>query len=425
MEPHQHRTSGISTQHLADALSEYDRLFLEHIEREYRPTFQQMRMLTELAIDLRVWRERPLQEFWIDEAGGTRVGRPRLKAIINDLMSRIGTLRSEGTDYSTFTAKPEYSSKATHVEELGPIKLLGRCPCPVSGEKTRCCNLLTLDVVQQCAFACSYCSIQSFYHKNEIIFAANLSERLEQLELPEGAWHIGTGQSSDSLMWGNDHGVLDALVQFSHRHPQIVIELKTKSARTDWIDLAHLTRSMVATWSLNAPTIIAKEEHGTVSLQSRLDAARKAADAGIMVGFHLHPMVHFSHWEEEYRFVIEQITERFSSEEVLMLSLGTLTFTKEAIRELRKSGRPSRVLQMELTQVAGKFSYPDQIKQRLFSHAFSCFPDSWKTPDGPFFYLCMEPPHLWEPVFGFSYPSNADFEIAMREHYRKKLNVMQ
>lgn len=40
--------------------------------------------------------------------------------------------------------------------------------CPVASEKTRCCNLLTLDAVESCGFDCSYCSIQSFYNQNTI-----------------------------------------------------------------------------------------------------------------------------------------------------------------------------------------------------------------------------------------------------------------
>lgn len=182
--------------------------------------------------------------------------------------------------------------------------------------------------------------------------------------------------------------------------------------------------NMVATWSMNAPTIIEKEEHKSASLEKRLEAARRAADAGIMVGFHLHPMVYFSGWEEEYQRVVEAIVTLFSPDEVVMVSFGTLTFTKEVLRQLRQSGQPSRILQMELTESAGKYSYPTAIKQKLFSHAYASFPPSWKSESGPFFYLCMELPELWEPVLGRSYPDNASFENDMRRQYWKKLGIV-
>ncbi|MDX9809064.1 MAG: hypothetical protein RBT04_02810, partial [Sphaerochaetaceae bacterium] len=48
-------------------------------------------------------------------------------------------------------------------------------------------------------------------------------------------------------------------------------------------------------------------------------------------------------------------------------------------------------------------------------------PDEWKNETGPFFYLCMELPSLWMPVFGRMYADNAAFESDMRRAYRSKL----
>ncbi len=73
--------------------------------------------------------------------------------------------------------------------------------------------LLTLDAVRQCGFGCSYCSIQSFYDQQRIYFYSDLPRRLEDLSRSlnrDQLYHIGTGQSSDSLMFGNRHGVLEA-----------------------------------------------------------------------------------------------------------------------------------------------------------------------------------------------------------------------
>lgn len=106
-----------------------------------------------------------------------------------------------------------------------------------------------------------------------------------------------------------------------------------------------------------------------------------------------------------------------------MISLGTLTFTKEVLRQLRQSNQPSRILQMELSESAGKYSYPAAIKQQMFTFAYSCFPESWKSAQAPFFYLCMELPELWEPVFGRSYPDNRSFEMDMRIHYEKRVGI--
>ena len=82
----------------------------------------------------------------------------------------------------------------------------------------------------------------------------------------------------------------------------------------------------------------------------------KARDNGNLVGFHIHPMFFFKGWEDEYKYVIDEITSRFKPEELLMIGIGTLTFTKAVIKRLREMGAESKVLEMELVEAAGKYS---------------------------------------------------------------------
>lgn len=326
-------------------------------------------------------------------------------------------LRNEETDYSSFFPNRKIHKKTRAIVEDSAI-LLGRCPCPVDGEKTRCCKLRTLDAVQQCSFGCSYCSVQAFYNENQIRVVDNLAERLATLPLDSDIWHIGTGQSSDSLLWGDDFGTLSALSEFAIQNPNIIIELKSKSKRD--VFSKHYPRNMVFTWSLNAPTIIEKEEHLTASLEERLSIAEKARDNGNLVGFHIHPMVYFKGWEDEYSFIAGEIMKRFSPDDICMISIGTLTFTKAVLKRLREQGAESKVLEMELAPAAGKFSYPLEIKKKMFSHVYSSFSEEFHR--NVFFYMCMEDPSLWIPVLGREYACDKEFESDMKRNYLRKVN---
>ena len=273
----------------------------------------------------------------------------------------------------------------------------------------------------QCAFGCSYCSIQAFYNENEIKIVSNLEEKLDNLEITDDVWHIGTGQASDSLLLGDDYGTLSALSSFAEKHPDIVIELKSKSKRDVF---SHpWPKNMVFTWSLNAPTIIEKEEHFTASLIERLEDAEKARDNGNLVGFHIHPMFYFKGWEDEYKYVIDEITSRFSPSDILMIGIGTLTFTKAVIKRLREMGAESKVLEMELTEAAGKYSYPLDKKEKMFKHIYSSFPKEYE--DNIFFYLCMEDPSLWMKYLGREYSCDKEFEMDMKRFYLSKINSIR
>jgi spore photoproduct lyase len=401
-------------------LSSREREFLSCKTEALRLSHQQIRQLLDIATDLAMWDAGSLREHWSEEGLEQYHGKERARQVVHRVEADWEALRREPASYDNFTGGPPPVQKLSFRTADPRDALLGSCP--VASPRTRCCNLLTLDAVQQCGFACSYCSIQSFYGDGEVFLHEDLPEKLAALELDPGRrYHIGTGQSSDSLMWGNRAGLLDALFDFAARRPNVILELKSKSDNIDYLLANSVPPNILATWSLNTPTIISQEEHLTAPLERRLRAARRAADKGIPIGFHFHPVIHYRGWEEEYRQLIERLQELFSPDEVVTVSFGTLTYSKEALKVLRRQPLRSKVLQLPLTDAAGKLSYPFDTKRQLFRNAFRAFAPQWR--ERVFFYLCMEEPELWQPVFGYSYPDNERFEAAMLEHYVRAMGL--
>ena len=106
-----------------------------------------------------------------------------------------------------------------------------------------------------------------------------------------------------------------------------------------------------------------------------------------------------------------------------MIGIGTLTFTKAVIKRLREMGAESKVLEMELVDAAGKYSYPLDKKEKMFRHIYSSFPKEYK--DNIFFYLCMEDPSLWMKCLGREYSCDKDFEMDMKRFYLSKINSVR
>ncbi len=408
----------ISEQTPFSRLPEEQRSFLRQQAYRFHFTLQDLRKLTEMALDLNMWGEGSIIELWPSPADSGETGRDAKKRVLKDVSACWERKRSEANHY-TEAAHGEPQEKPSAEAVLRSKDGLGLGYCPVASVKTRCCNLMTLDAVENCGYGCSYCSIQSFFGDNRVFFDDRFGEKLGALKLdPNRIYHIGTGQSSDSLMWGNSHGVLDTLIEFARDHPNVILELKTKSGNIAHLSKADPPRNLICTWSLNTPTIIRNEEKGTASLEKRLAAARALADKGVIIGFHFHPIVHYAGWKQDYAGVVKSVQDTFNPAEVAMISLGTLTYTKPVIKMIRESQLRSKILKMGLTESDGKFSYPEQLKLELFSHVYHCFDSSWH--DGAFFYLCMENNKYWKPVFGFEYSSNTEFEQAMIKDYMRK-----
>ncbi|MCH8068649.1 MAG: hypothetical protein IID16_05170 [Candidatus Marinimicrobia bacterium] len=410
-----------SEQVLYQSLDDESKMFIRKTGFKYRLSFQELRQITEIAVDLRMWSEPSLATQWNElELLTTLEGRARKKRLLQKLTDRWLLLKNQETVYKSHAAPPSspFDPKKLTIQESNN-EVFGMCP--VASEKTVCCNLKTIDVIQGCVLGCSYCSIQTFYDPDNIAIVEDLSEKLDNIVLnPNKRYHIGSGQSSDSLALGNRNGILDAQMEFAMKNPNVILEFKTKSKNVKYFLETDIPKNVFVSWSLNPQVIIDQEEHRTATLTQRLRAAQKVADKGIRVGFHFHPMVHYQGWKNDYRELIETLLDMFSAEEVALVSFGTLTFIKPAIKSLRLKGIKSKVLQIPLEEAAGKFSYPMRIKEELFRTAWDAF-QPWR--DRVFFYLCMEGRELWETVFGFCYGNNEEFEEALFDHVNNKLGV--
>ncbi|MCV6607806.1 MAG: hypothetical protein OIF32_06295 [Campylobacterales bacterium] len=362
-----------------------------------------------MSLDLNMWQEEPIDKICqIKESK---------KEYLKDLKKVYQDLK-ENKSYKNFHY--EKSQRKPKIEEIEK-ESLGLGMCPVASEKTRCCNLMTLDAIESCGFDCSYCSIQSFYNGDKITFDKSFSNKLESLELdPNKTYHIGTGQSSDSLLYGNKNGALEAVIEFAKKNKNVILELKSKSKNIEYLLKNEIPRNLIVTWSMNTPTIIENEEHLSATLEERIESARRVSDKGILVGFHFHPMVYYEGWEEEYSKVYQLIQENFKPEEVVLISIGTLTFIKPVIKKLRERKFSSKILQMDMVDAEGKFSYPLEIKEKMFKHLYDGFKDWHKKV---YFYMCMENKDLWQKIFGYEYSTNEEFEDDMIQAYKEKIWV--
>ena len=387
--------------------------FIKEKALKYGFSFQELKQLIDMSIDFEMWDESRVYEIWSDKESRKK-SFAHIKTIWEDLKNRPKSYK-EFSNSTSYDHSRKISFIESEKEELG----LGKCP--VASPKTRCCNLMTLDAVESCGFDCSYCSIQSFYNQNRIGFDKNFAQKLKNLKLdPDKNYHIGTGQSSDSLLWGNKEGIMEALFEFAKENQNVILELKSKSKNIKYLLENDVPKNILCTWSLNPTTIVENEEHLSASLEERIESARALADKGVLVGFHFHPIVVYENYLEEYKEVVQRVLKTFSADEVVLVSMGTLTFIKPVIKKLRERSFKSKILQMPLIDASGKYSYPLETKLEMFKGVYDAF-EPWHKK--VYFYLCMEDHSLWKEVFGYEYNSNEEMERDMIDSYKNKIRV--
>jgi spore photoproduct lyase len=232
-------------------------------------------------------------------------------------------------------------------------------------------------------------------------FAQILRELEEMLEAhPHRIFRFGTGELGDSLTLDGIVGFANEAVPFFADKRNGILELKTKASDVNHLlPLDHGGRT-VCSWSLNPQKIIDEEEHLAAPLDERLHAAQLCLEAGYPLGFHFDPLIHYPGWEDDYRRVLDLLSEHFDPSRVIWVSLGALRYSP-ALKQVAQERFPhSRIFSGELIPGEdGKLRYLKPIRVQMYQKLVSWL-QNWS--EDLFVYLCMERGDVWHEVFGSS-----------------------
>ncbi len=277
-------------------------------------------------------------------------------------------------------------------------KFFKRCPGVRPG--LMCCNYFVLNLGQHCEMDCSYCYLQNLINFPYVTIYTNIQDALNELSALQQAGmdkqklRIGTGELTDSLSLDDISLYSTALVNFFKKAPLWTLEFKTKSNNIkNFVNQSH-AGNVIVSWSLNPQYIIEQEEHGTASLEERLQAARLCRDQGFPVAFHLDPVIYHPEWQENYQKLVQKITSLFQPKEVFHISLGALRFQPEQRHLMRERfGLDSLITQGEyFKSTDGKLRYDSHLRQKMFSFIYKEFKK--QNSAWPIF-LCMEDKENW------------------------------
>lgn len=287
--------------------------------------------------------------------------------------------------------------------------------CPAGTPGVVCCSYLVMRFESNCPFDCSYCFLQDYVRNNPAIKVfTNVADGLAEIAAvlrahPARTFRVGTGDVADSLALDHLTDLSCELVPFFAAQPNVVLELKTKSAGVDNLLGLDPKDRVVVSWSLNTPAMVAEEEDGAASLAERLAAAVRVQQAGYQVGFHFDPLIAHDGWEEGYRAVIELIFRQIDTRRVAWVSLGSLRMTPSLKAAIKARPRSARLLDTELVPNSdGKQRVWRGLRVKMYRRLLAWLRDvDSRMP----LYICMEPASVWEKVFG-EVPT--DSEVARR-----------
>jgi spore photoproduct lyase len=259
-------------------------------------------------------------------------------------------------------------------------------PCPGTKEYI-CCDYQVLNIGMNCPMDCVYCILQAYLNNPYLSFFVNVEDLLNELkkafiQKPEQFWRIGTGEFTDSLALDRLTGLSRLLVQFMRDKGSAVLELKTKTAVVENLDL-------------NSPVIVAGEELRTASLDQRLAAAARCASWGYKLAFHFDPIIYHAGWE-----TIKRLFAAVPKENIAWISMGCLRYLPPLKKIAGQRFPNSRFFHEEFIEgLDGKARYFRTLRVEMYKFLYQQLMQY--VDPGTCVYLCMENNEIWQEVFGF------------------------
>jgi len=283
-------------------------------------------------------------------------------------------------------------------------------PCPGTAESYRCCLYKILHLALGCSIGCRYCVLQGYLNNPFITQFVNLEDAFGELDevldgAPEDFFRIGTGEFTDSLFMDALTGLSPKLVTYFAGKKNAVLELKTKSIAIDnLLNYDGPIGETIVSWSLNARTVVDREEGRAPFLDERLKAAARCRARGYRIGLHFDPLIFFPGWEDEYAATVSMIFDFLKPDDIIWISIGAFRFMPPMKEMIKESHPGSRIIYQEFIRgLDGKMRYFSAIRRKMYQHLLA---EIRSYAPEVFVYFCMEHDSLWDDVFGYAPKDN-------------------
>ncbi len=280
--------------------------------------------------------------------------------------------------------------------------------CPAGSGEFACCGYLVLTLASNCPMDCAYCFLQEYVADNPgFQIYANYANAFDELEMLSAKRHfrVGTGELADSLAFDGLTGLSLDLIDFFSRRKNLLLELKTKTDEIENLLKVDPKGQVLVSWTLSPEPVFRSSEHRTAPPAARIEAARRVADAGYAVAFHLDPIIAYAEAERDYLELLDHLFAVIDPVRIRFISMGGLRMSP-GLRAAARRRFPADPM------LAGEEVLADDGRYRTFlplrARLFRRLSDRIRQQSaGLASYLCMESATMSERIFGRRPPNSA------------------
>lgn len=226
--------------------------------------------------------------------------------------------------------------------------------------------------MMNCYYDCEYCYLQGMYPSGHLVVFVNPEVTFQEVDrlLEKHPVYLCISYDTDLLAAECFTGLLHKWAEFARARENLTLEVRTKSADMAVMKDVLPLKNMIFAWTLSPDIVVRQYEHGTPSVAQRLQAARKAVDAGWKIRLCFDPMLYVPEFELAYGALFAQVKNYFDSSDIAGISLGVFRISKTYLKPMRKQ-RLSCVTAFPFTLNDGVYDYGADLNGKMLSFALA------------------------------------------------------
>ena len=211
-------------------------------------------------------------------------------------------------------------------------------------------NVYYITPVLNCLYNCDYCFLQGMYNSGNIVVFVNEDDLknaidnklLDPLDSSKPTV-VSISYNTDLLAMENIFPLTRNWITYIKNKPNLIIEIRTKSALFSAIQDIKPVKNIILSWTLSPATICNKYEKTAPPLKSRVKNIKKALDLGWSVRLCFDPILLVDNWYEDYSKFLITIFNEIKGEKIRDITFGVFRMNKDYFNRIRKRDPNSNI----------------------------------------------------------------------------------
>ena len=190
-------------------------------------------------------------------------------------------------------------------------------------------------MMMNCLYNCAYCYLQTLYPSANVVAFVNPEDYFPAIEAQLPAY-VSISYDADVLALEHLFGYVKLWADFAHSHPDLTLEVRTKSANFNAIAQVSPVKNMILSWTVSPQHVIDAYEAGAPSLAARISSIKAAIEKGWPVRLCMDPVLPIPGWEVHMEEMLDQLATVIDPAHLYDISVGSFRMSEAQYKKLRR-----------------------------------------------------------------------------------------